>query len=116
MERADYRLVTSTVFTRSPASSVGLTEAQARTKGVNVEVSRLSFDAIGRAVVEGETEGFVKIVEDAVSGEILVAHILGARSEELIHEFAIAMEGGFLRQRLARRRVALCRPAAGKRG
>ncbi|MHB8992532.1 MAG: hypothetical protein ACYC66_13000 [Chloroflexota bacterium] len=102
VEKADYRLVTSTVFTRPPASSVGLTEAEAQAQRPKVEVSRLSFDAIGRGVVEGETEGFVKIVEGTESGEILGAHMLGARSEELIHEFAIAMMGKLTRQQLAK--------------
>jgi len=101
VEKADYSLVTHTVFTLPPASAVGLTEEQARQQGLEVAVTRVPFSAIGRAVVDDETEGFVKIIEEKGSERLLGAHILGPRAEELIHEFAIAMKGGLTRQQLA---------------
>lgn len=100
-EKMDYSLVTLTVFTRPPVSSIGLTEAQARAKGMDVEVGRLPYADLESAAVEGETEGLIKVVADGRSGQILGAHIVGARSEELIHQFATAMKGKLTCQDLA---------------
>ena len=92
-ESVDLGIVAMTVFTRPTLSSVGLTEAKARARRGDVDVRRVRYSEVDRAVIAGETEGFVKIVADVLSGEILGAQILGARSEELIHLIAIAMKG-----------------------
>jgi len=93
VEVTDYSIVPYTVFSTPPVSSVGLTEFQARAAGGQVEVSVLPMATVECAVVEGETEGFIKIVADADSGRIRGGHIVGARSEELIHIIAVAMRG-----------------------
>ena len=99
--KADYRPLPLTVFTRPPLASVGWTEGQARTHCPSVAVTRLPFSAVPRAVVDGETEGLLKVVTDGATGEILGAHILGARAEEMIHQFAIAMKVRLTIQQLA---------------
>ena len=57
--------------------------------GREVTVGRFPFTANGKAVALGETEGFVKVVADKATGEILGVHIVGAEATELIHEFAV---------------------------
>ena len=101
VEKVNHRPLPQAVFTRPPLASVGWTEAQARSHRSPVVVTRLAFSKVARAVVEGETEGLAKVVTDGATGEILGAHILGARAEELIHQFAIAMKAGLTIGQLA---------------
>ena len=72
-------------------ASVGLTEAKAKEAGHEVKVGRFPFRANGKAIALGETEGFVKTVFDAKTGELLGAHMIGAEVTELIHGYGIAM-------------------------
>ena len=67
-------------------ASVGLTEEQAKERGRQVKVGRFSFQASGKAVTLGDTEGFVKVVADAEYGEILGIHIIGPEATEMIAE------------------------------
>jgi dihydrolipoamide dehydrogenase len=69
---------------------VGLTEEQAKAKGVQIQVGRFPFSANGRARTSNETEGFVKIIREAKFGEIVGAHIVGSHASELIHELVVA--------------------------
>jgi dihydrolipoamide dehydrogenase len=85
----DYSNVPSCTYCRPQVASLGLTEAKARENGREVSVGRFPFTASGKAVALGETEGFVKVVADKATGEILGVHILGAEATELIHEFAV---------------------------
>jgi dihydrolipoamide dehydrogenase len=71
-------------------ASVGLTEEQAKEKGREVKVGRFSFQASGKAVALGDTEGFVKVVADAEYGEVLGIHIVGPEATEMIAEATMA--------------------------
>jgi dihydrolipoamide dehydrogenase len=77
-------------YCRPQIASVGLTERAARELGREVRVGRFPFLANGKALALGESEGFVKTVFDARSGELLGAHMIGAEVTELIQGFAIA--------------------------
>lgn len=72
-------------------ASVGLTEAQARDKGIAVKVGRFPFRVNGKAIAAGETEGFVKTVFDAATGALIGAHMIGAEVTEMIQGFALAI-------------------------
>ena len=72
-------------------ASVGLTEAQAKEKGLEVKVGRFPFRANGKAIAAGETEGFVKTVFDAATGALIGAHMIGGEVTEMIQGFALAM-------------------------
>lgn len=85
----DYANVPSCTYCRPQVASLGLSEARAREQGREVSVGRFPFTASGKAVALGETEGFVKVVADKASGEILGVHILGPEATEVIHEFAV---------------------------
>lgn len=82
------------IFTVPEVASVGMTEAEARGAGGEVLVGRFPFTASGRAVLAGETEGFVKVVAETSSRRLLGVHILGAHAVEMIHEAALAVEMG----------------------
>ena len=70
---------------------MGLTEAQAKDKGVNVKVGRFPFRVNGKAIASGETEGFVKTVFDADTGALIGAHMIGAEVTEMIQGFVLAI-------------------------
>jgi dihydrolipoamide dehydrogenase len=85
----DYANVPSCTYCRPQVASIGAAEAKARASGREVVVGKFPFTASGKAVALGETEGFVKVVADKTTGEILGVHIVGAEATELIHEFAV---------------------------
>jgi len=85
----DYAGVPSCTYCRPQVASIGATEAAARAKGREVAVGKFPFTASGKAVALGETEGFVKVVADKATGEILGVHIVGPEATEIIHEFAV---------------------------
>jgi dihydrolipoyl dehydrogenase len=85
----EQNLVTRCTYSHPQIASVGLTEKQARDKGHEVKVGKFPFSAIGRAQIHGETAGFVKIVSDAKTGQMLGTHIIGAEATELIAEPAL---------------------------
>lgn len=88
------RHVPHAIFTDPSVGRVGLTEEQARDAGYQVGVGRTEYDEQGKPKALGETDGFVKIVTDAETDEILGAHVVGKRGAELIHELVVAMELG----------------------
>ena len=85
----DQDLVTRCTYSHPQVASVGLTEKQARDKGHEVKIGKFPFSAIGRAVIHGETAGFVKVVSDAKTGQMLGTHIIGQDATELVAEPAL---------------------------
>jgi len=85
----DQNLITRCTYSHPQIASVGLTEKEARDNGHEVKVGKFPFSAIGRAQIHGETDGFVKVVADAKTGQLLGTHIVGASATELIAEPAL---------------------------
>jgi dihydrolipoamide dehydrogenase len=85
----DYGNVPSCTYCRPQIASIGVSEAKAKENGREISVGKFPFTASGKAVALGETEGFVKVVADKATGEILGVHILGPEATEIIHEFAV---------------------------
>ncbi|MBY0263958.1 MAG: dihydrolipoyl dehydrogenase [Holosporales bacterium] len=83
-------LIPSCVYSTPQIASVGLTEAEARTKGHEVRVGKFPFSANGKALTQGDTDGFVKVIFDSKTGEILGAHLIGPEVTELISNFSLA--------------------------
>jgi len=79
-------------YCQPQVASTGLTEKAARAKGLDIKVGKFPFTASGKAVASAETEGFVKVVTDAKTGEIYGAHIIGSEATDLIAEYGLAME------------------------
>ncbi len=88
----DYRVVPRAVRTVPAMASVGITEGEAQEKGLNIKVGKFPFDQNPKANIIKGSKGFVKIIADATSGEILGAHIVGPQAGELIHETAAIMQ------------------------
>jgi dihydrolipoyl dehydrogenase len=84
----EQELVTRCTYSHPQIASVGLSEKQAKEKGHEVKVARFPFSALGRAIIHGETGGFVKLVADK-TGQLLGAHIVGPNATELIAEPAL---------------------------
>jgi len=88
----DLSVVPVGVFTHPEIGFVGLTEAQARDKGLNIKVSRFPLEASGIARAYRQTTGFVKIVADEGTGEIIGACMVGAHAADVIQQVALAMK------------------------
>ena len=92
-KKMDYRVIPWAVFTSPEIGTVGLNEEQAKANGHDVCLGFFPFSNSGKAFITGETEGFIKIVTDKATGEILGAQAVGPRCSDLIHEVAVAMKG-----------------------
>ncbi|MFD2672813.1 dihydrolipoyl dehydrogenase [Marinicrinis sediminis] len=79
------------IYSAPEAASVGWTEEQARQKGRKIKVSRFPMKAIGKAWIVGESEGFMKVIKDEESDDLLGIHIVGPKATELIAEGTLAM-------------------------
>jgi dihydrolipoamide dehydrogenase len=79
-------------YCQPQVASTGLTEKAAKEKGLSYKVGKFPFTASGKAVAAAESEGFVKVIADAKTGEIYGAHIIGAEATELIAEYGLAMD------------------------
>ncbi len=85
----DYGNVPNCTYCEPEVASVGLTEAQAREQGLDIEVGKFPWVGIGRAVAGGHTDGFIKVIRGKKYSEILGAHIVGPHATELIAEFVV---------------------------
>jgi dihydrolipoamide dehydrogenase len=90
----DVHAMPAVIFTDPEIATVGLTEAEARAKGLQVMIGKFPFGANGRALSVGEPDGFVKIVGDQTTGKLLGVHIVGVEASNLIAEAALAIEMG----------------------
>ena len=101
-EEYDARCVPAVIFTSPEMSSVGLTEEQCKEKGLDYKTGQFPFAASGRAMTLQETDGFVKIISDAGTDEVLGVHMVGPEVTELIAEAALAIEMGATVEDIAR--------------
>ena len=88
----NYNLIPGVVYTWPEVAGVGKTEEQLKTEGIDYKVGNFPMRALGRSRASGDTDGFVKILADAKTDEILGFHIIGARAADLIAEGVTAME------------------------
>ena len=88
----DYNLIPGVVYTWPEVAAVGQTEEQLKASGVEYKVGSFPFKALGRARASGDLDGFVKIIADAKTDEVLGVHMIGARTADLIAEAVTAME------------------------
>lgn len=98
----NYNTVPSVIYTHPEVAAVGMTEADAKAAGIEVNVGKFPFAANGRAKARGATEGFVKIIADKRTDRIIGGHIVGAGASELLSEITVAMEFGGSSEDLAR--------------
>jgi len=101
-EAYDVRCVPAVIFTSPEMASVGLTEDQVKEKGLEYKTGQFPFAASGRAMSLMETDGFIKIISDAKTDEVLGVHMVGPEVTELIAEAALAIEMGATVEDIAR--------------
>lgn len=89
--QTNWRAVPAATFTSPEIASVGLTEREAKAEGRTLKIGRFPFRAHGRNIADQETAGFVKLIGDAATDQVLGAHIIGARASEIIHECSLAI-------------------------
>jgi len=98
----DYDCIPNVVYTWPEVASVGRTEEQLKEQGVAYKAGKFPFQANSRARASGGGEGFVKILADAETDQVLGAHIVGPDAGTLIAEIAVAMEFGASAEDIAR--------------
>ncbi len=87
----DFKTIPYCVYTKPELAGVGMTEEQAKSKGLDVKIGIFPMYVNGKAMIECETEGLVKYIADKYTGEILGLHIAGPRATDLIVEGALAI-------------------------
>ena len=92
--KADYSVIPWATFTDPEVARVGLSETEAREKGIDCDVTRYDLDDLDRAIADGETQGFVKVITPKGKDKILGATIVGYHAGELINEFIATMKRG----------------------
>ena len=97
----NYAVVPWTTFCDPEVARCGLTEAEAREKYGDVDVFTLDQGDVDRAIAEGETQGFTKVIASRWRGKILGVHIVGANAGEVIHEYVLAMQMGIPLRKLS---------------
>lgn len=98
----NYDVIPGVVYTTPEVASVGKTEEELKSAGVNYTIGKFPFTANGRSKVNQTTDGFVKILADAKTDRVLGVHIVGREAGEMIHEAAVLMEFGGSAEDLAR--------------
>jgi pyruvate/2-oxoglutarate dehydrogenase complex dihydrolipoamide dehydrogenase (E3) component len=90
LKRSNY-VVPWSVFTKPEVAQVGLTEKEAKAKGIKYQVVKKEYKSYGRTVADGHPQGFIKILTNA-RGKIFGASIVGEAASELIHEWTMAIQ------------------------
>jgi dihydrolipoamide dehydrogenase len=99
--KLDINRVPSCIYCHPQVASVGLTEAQAKEKGIELAIGRFPFSASGKATAAGERDGMVKLIFDKKYGELLGAHIVGNEATEMIAELGLAQTHEAIAESLA---------------
>jgi dihydrolipoamide dehydrogenase len=92
----DARAIPAVIFTDPEVASVGISVEEAEKRGRKVKLGKFPFAALGRAIANHDTDGFVKILVDAESSEVLGLHVVGNGAGDVIAEAALAIEMGAL--------------------
>ncbi len=100
-EPVDYSTIPSCIFTSPEVASVGMTEQQARDKGIDIKVGRFPFTASGKATAAGDRDGFVKLIFDQ-NEQLIGAHMVGASVTEMLGEPTLAKKMGATAHQIAR--------------
>ena len=88
----NYNLIPGVVYTWPEVAAVGKTEEQLKAEGVAIKIGNFPMRALGRSRASGDVDGFIKVIADEKTDEILGVHMIGARAADLIAEAVVAME------------------------
>ncbi|HHV09617.1 MAG TPA: dihydrolipoyl dehydrogenase [Clostridiales bacterium] len=97
----DYSAVPNVVFTSPEIASVGMGEDEAKTKGIDITVSKFSYAGNGKALTMNEPRGFIKLVKSNATGKIIGGAIIGADASSLISSLTLAIANGFTEKEIS---------------
>lgn len=97
----NYDLIPSVIYIHPEVASVGPTEQQLKSEGVNYKTGTFPFAACGRALAQSDSDGLVKMISDADTDRVLACHIVGPSAADLVQQVVIAMEFGTSTEDLA---------------
>ncbi|WP_409289166.1 dihydrolipoyl dehydrogenase [Peribacillus sp. SCS-37] len=86
----DYSTISKCIYSSPEAASVGLTEEEAKAKGFKIKIGKFPFKVIGKALVYGESDGFVKIIANEENDDLLGVHMIGPHVTDMISEAGLA--------------------------
>ncbi|MGG4041487.1 dihydrolipoyl dehydrogenase [Bacillus smithii] len=89
-EPLDYSLVPKCIYSSPEIASVGWTEQEAKEKGLNLKIGKFPFQAVGKALVYGQSDGFVKLIVDRDTDDVLGVHMIGPHVTDMISEAGLA--------------------------
>ncbi len=89
-----YDVIPAGIFTFPEVGRVGLTEQEARQRGMDIKIGKFRPIGLGKAHASGETSGLMKIITEAKTGRIVGVHLVGSHAADLIHEATVAMQAG----------------------
>jgi len=95
-------VIPSAIFSDPEIAYAGLTEAEARERGIEPKIGKFPFTASGRAVAEEATDGFVKVIIDSSTGRVIGCQIVGQHATELISEAVLAIQNGMSIEQFAK--------------
>lgn len=90
----DFATIPGVIFTDPEIATAGLSEEQAKAEGIPIKVGKFNVGGLGKALADGETDGFFKVIGCAKSDRIVGVHIIGPHASDLISEAALAIEMG----------------------
>lgn len=90
-EAVDYLKMPRATYSRPQIASIGRTQEECERDGFSVKIGKFPFQADGKALIRGETEGFVKVIADATTDEVLGVHMIGGNVTDLISEASVGM-------------------------
>ncbi|PLT34771.1 dihydrolipoyl dehydrogenase [Bacillus sp. V5-8f] len=88
--KIDYSLISKCIYSKPEVASIGYTEEEASIKGHELKIGKFPFKAIGKALINGESDGFVKIIADKRTDDILGVHMIGPHVTDMISEAGLA--------------------------
>lgn len=91
VEHVDYLKMPRATYCRPQIASIGRTQEECERDGIAVRIGKMPFQAVGKALIRGETEGFVKVIADAKTDELLGVHMIGGNVTDLISEASAGM-------------------------
>ncbi len=100
--KLNYEMMPHATYSQPQVASFGLSEAQAKERGIEISIGRFPFQANGKALGLGEGSGWIKIISEAKYGEILGAHMIGPEVTELLPELTLAQQAELTAAEIAR--------------
>ena len=94
----DVRTIPAVIFTDPEVASAGITADEATQRGRKVKIGKFPFSVLGRAIANNDTDGFVKVIGDAATDEVLGVHVVGNGASDMISEAALSIEMGAVLQ------------------